>query len=146
MIIQPDFEELLQLFAKHQVEYMIVGGYAVAFHGHPRFTKDLDIFYRASPDNVTRLRNALVEFGFQQADVPENAFLTAGNIVVFGVDPVRVDLLNQIDGVDYDAAHVSIVVGRYGEAQANFIGREALILNKNSTPRAKDKADVEELS
>jgi hypothetical protein len=124
---------------------MIVGGYAVAFHGHARYTKDIDIFYRASQPNITNLRRALVEFGFEHDQVPETAFSKPGNIVVFGAEPLRVDLLNQIDGVEFDAAYGGSILGRYGATQARFIGRNDLLHNKRATQRTRDKADAEEL-
>lgn len=145
MNTHPDFEELLRLLEEHAVDYMIVGGYAVAWHGYPRFTKDLDLFFLSSPENIRRLRHALVAFGFAEEDLPEEAFLTPGNVLTFGVAPSRVDLINQIDGLDFNEARPNIVRGRYGNTSANFIGFDDLIRNKRATPRSKDKVDVEEL-
>lgn len=146
MNTHPDFEELLRLLEEHHVEYMIVGGYAVAWHGHPRFTKDIDIFFDHNVDNIKRLRNALVIFGFMEEDLPVEAFTTSGNIVTFGVAPARVDLINSIDGLTYDEAKPNIVRGKYGQVNVSFIGRGDLIKNKQATHRTKDKADAEELS
>lgn len=145
MNTQPDFEELLGLLEKHDVEYMIIGGYAVAFHGFPRFTKDLDIWFEASPPNVERLKRALVEFGFEERDLDTKAFTEPGNILTFGVPPVRVDLLNSIDGVTFEQARPGMVKGKYGQVAARFIGRAELLKNKRSTSRTRDKADAEEL-
>jgi hypothetical protein len=128
------------------VDYMIVGGYALAFHGYPRFTQDIDIFFELSPQNVARLRDALVEFGFAEQDLPEEAFTTTGNILTFGVAPSRVDLLNSIDGVQYAQAKPNIVRGNYGDVGVSFIGREDLIENKLATPRPQDKLDVQVLT
>ena len=146
MNIQPDFKELLALLEKHGVDYMIVGGYAVAFHGHPRFTKDMDIFFSASRANVDNIIAALVEFGFPPTDLRPKAFLSEGNIITFGVAPVRVDFLNQIDGVKYDHARPNRIRGQYGATEIYFIGKEDLLQNKRSTKRTRDKADVEELT
>jgi hypothetical protein len=146
MNIQPDFEDFLRLLETHRVDYMIVGGYAVAFHGYPRFTKDLDIFFDPSPDNVERLRQVLIEFGFREENVRIESLRTLGNVIVIGVAPVRIDLVNRIDGVSFAEARPNVVRSRYGGVEATFIGREDLLQNKRSTPRAKDKADVEELS
>lgn len=145
MNTHPDFEELLRLLEEHHVEYMIVGGYAVAWHGHPRFTKDIDIFFDLNVDNIKRLCNALVIFGFMEEDLPIEAFTTSGNIVTFGVAPTRVDLINSIDGLTYDEAKSNVVRGKYGQVNVSFIGRGDLIKNKQSTHRTKDKADAEEL-
>ena len=146
MNIHPDFEELLRLLEEHGVEYMIVGGYAVAYHGHPRFTKDIDLFFRVTDENAQRLRHALVTFGFPEENLPLEAFTTAGNVLTFGVVPTRVDLINDIDGVTYDEARPDVVRGRYGDVEVNFIGLADLVKNKKATPRAKDKGDVEELT
>jgi hypothetical protein len=81
MNIHPDFEELLRLLEEHGVEYMIVGGYAVAYHGHPRFTKDIDVFFQPSEHNAKRLRQALLAFGFREEDLPLEAFRTIGNVL-----------------------------------------------------------------
>lgn len=146
MNIQSDFEEFLQLLEDHKVDYMIVGGYAVAFHGHPRFTKDIDIFFDVSPPNPQRIRHVLIAFGFSEDSIPIDALQTPGNVLVIGVPPVRIDLVNQIDGVSFEDARSNTVRGRYGKAEVTFIGLKDLICNKSSTNRAKDKADVEELS
>lgn len=146
MNIHPDFKELFQLLTENHVDYMIVGGYAVAFHGHPRFTKDIDIFFESSPSNVARLRAALVAFGFEGEDLSEEVFTKKGNILTFGVAPLRVDLLNNIDGIEYADAKPNIVQGAYGDVEVAFIGRNDLIRNKRATLRAQDKVDAEELA
>ena len=145
MNTHPDFEELLRLLEEHRVEYMVVGGYAVAFHGYPRFTKDIDVFFQSDDENVRLLRQALMAFGFREEDLPREAFTTPGNVLTFGVVPTRIDLINSIDGVTYEEARRNVVRGAYGEVEVTFIGFDDLIKNKKSTPRAKDKGDVEEL-
>ncbi|MBN2788844.1 MAG: nucleotidyltransferase [Candidatus Delongbacteria bacterium] len=146
MNIQQDFRELLRLLEKNKVDYVIVGGYAVAFYGYPRFTKDIDIFFKDSKENIIDLLAALKEFGFTEDDINENMFQTKGNIVTFGVEPVRVDFLNSIDGVSFDEAVQNKVRGKYDTVEVYFIGKEELIKNKLSTDRLQDKADVEELT
>jgi len=145
MNIQQDFKELLALLEKHHVEYMIVGGYAVAFHGFPRFTKDIDIFFELSDANIKSIIDALVDFGFPRDSLENILFNKDDNIVTFGIAPVRVDFLNSIDGVVFSDAKKSRVRGRYGDIDVYFIGKECLLKNKSSTKRTKDKADVEEL-
>ena len=145
MNIQQDFKELLALLEKHKVDYMVVGGYAVAFHGYPRFTKDIDIFFELSNSNISSIVDALVDFGFTRESLKELLFDEDDNIVTFGVAPVRVDFINSIDGVNFADAKKSRVRGRYGDVDIFFIGREHLLKNKASTNRLKDKADLEEL-
>ncbi|MGM0489301.1 MAG: hypothetical protein ACQESR_21395 [Planctomycetota bacterium] len=125
---------------------MIVGGYAVAFHGYPRFTKDIDIFFDLSPLNTSRLRQVLLEFGFTQESIPEEALETPGNILAIGVPPVRIGLLNEISGVAFAQAKAHTVRGRYGTVNVTFIGLRDLLRNKRSSSRAKDRADLEELT
>jgi hypothetical protein len=146
MNTQQDFKELLVLLEKHSVDYMIVGGYAVAFHGHPRFTKDMDIFFSASTENVAKIIAALIEFGFPPIDLSPEMFLSEGDMITFGVAPVRVDFLNQIDGIDYENARPRRIRGKYSDTEVYFIGKEDLLRNKRSTKRTKDKADAEELT
>lgn len=146
MNIQPDFEDFLRLLETHRVDYMIIGGYAVAFHGFPRFTKDLDIFFDPAPENTVRLRKTLVEFGFREESVSLESLQTLGNMIVIGTAPVRIDLINRIDGVIFADAKPHVIRGRYGAVDVTFIGRQDLLRNKRATPRAKDKADLEELS
>lgn len=141
-----DFEELLGLLEQNHVRYLIVGGYAVAFHGYPRFTKNLDIFFENTSENISRLQKALLTFGFEGSDIPHDIFSVPGNILTFGIEPVRVDLLNRIDGVEFTIAYANRVKSRYGKYDVAFIGREELLLNKRSTNRLRDKADAEELS
>ena len=135
------------MLESNKVDYMIVGGYAVAFHGWPRFTGDIDIFYDKSAENIELLKQTLRAFGFPDQDIPDNSFfLKKGEMLTFGVPPVRVDLMNDIDGVAFADASKNKVRGRYGKTEVWFIGLNELLTNKRSTNRAKDKADIEELS
>ena len=145
MNTQPDFEDFLQLLEAHRVDYMIVGGYAVAYHGYPRFTKDIDIFFSDAVSNLRRLQTALVDFGFQQASVPLDILGKPGVVLAVGVEPVRIDLLNRIDGVAFHEALANTVRGRYGEVEVTFIGKDDLVRNKQATGRQRDLGDVEEL-
>ncbi len=146
MNIQQDFKELLELLEENEVDYLIVGGYAVAFHGFPRFTKDIDIFFDASPGNINKIINSLEKFGFSKSELDTALFSTEGNIVTLGIEPVRVDFINQIDGIQFAEAKPNLVRGKYGNIEVSFIGKNDLIKNKKSTKRTKDKLDVEELS
>lgn len=145
MNTQPDFEELLKLLEENNVEYMIVGGYAVAFHGYPRFTKDIDIFFKDAKGNVKNLIKALLKFGFTEQDLPEKLFLEKGNVLQFGIIPVRIDLINEIDGIPFKEAGKNIKRGHYGKVEVNFISRTDLIRNKKASGRPQDKVDAETL-
>lgn len=145
MNTQPDFEELLKLFEENKVSYMVVGGYAVAFYGYPRFTKDIDIFFLRDAKNIQRLKKALVRFGFSEKSLPDALFSKKGNIIKLGVEPVRVDLLNDIDGVEFKEILSRTVRGRYGSVEISFIGKNDLITNKEASGRMQDWADIEKL-
>lgn len=146
MNIQQDFKELLKLLEDNSVKYMIVGGYAVAFHGFPRLTKDIDLFFDNSKENVVKIIQSLIAFEFPEADLDVVTFMTDGNIITFGVEPVRVDFINQISGVKFSEAWINKIRGKYGNVEVNFIGLMELLKNKLSTNRPKDKLDAEELS
>lgn len=146
MNIQKDFEELLGLLEDNSVRYLIVGGYAVAYHGFPRLTKDIDFFFDSAEGNAKKICNLLISFGFPKRDLKLETFTTKGNIITFGVEPVRVDFINTISGVEFHEAWKNRVRGKYGKVSVNFIGRMDLIKNKLATQRPKDKLDVEELS
>jgi predicted nucleotidyltransferase len=145
MNIQQDFKELLKLLEDNSVKYLIVGGYAVAFHGFPRLTKDIDFFFENTEENVGKILNSLEQFGFPKQDLDIKSFTTLGNIITFGVEPVRVDFINEISGVSFQEAWEHRVRGKYGDIAVHFIGRIELIRNKISTDRPKDKLDAEEL-
>ncbi len=145
MITQQHFEELLKLLEENQVEYVVVGGYAVAFHGYPRFTKDIDIFFKNSESNVKRIKKALTSFGFTEKDLPDELFYEKGNIIQFGIEPLRVDIINEIDGVSIEDALKNAVRGKYGQAEISFIGIGELIKNKESAGREQDIVDAKKL-
>ncbi|OGW55560.1 MAG: hypothetical protein A2Y81_05555 [Nitrospirae bacterium RBG_13_43_8] len=145
MEVQKDFRELLELFNKHNVEYMIVGGYALAFHGAPRYTGDLDIFIRPDSMNAQRIMRALKDFGFESVGLTEEDFKKPDNVIQLGVPPVRVDIVTSLTGIPWESALEQRVQGRYGDVQVHYIGREQFILNKRSMGRKKDLADIEAL-
>jgi len=145
MNTQPVFEELLKLLEENNVEYMVVGGYAVAFYGYPRFTKDIDILYNLEKDNINKIKSSLIAFGFSEKDLPDELFTEKGNIIKFGIDPVRIDLLNEIDGVYFGEIAAGRVRGRYGKIEISFISKKDLIINKRASGRAQDLADIENL-
>lgn len=146
MSVQAHFEEFLKSLEARRVEYLIVGGYAVAFHGSPRFTGDIDVFYDDSEENIARLCQALVDFGFPESEIPKRVLRSPGEMLIFGVPPIRVDLMNRIDGVAFNDAWPKRVRGRYGRTEVNFIGLQELLENKRNANRAKDRADIEGLS
>jgi hypothetical protein len=145
METQPDFRELLALFNAHHVEYLIVGGYALAFHGAPRFTGDLDIFVNPAAANAQRILTALEAFGFASVGLTLSDFERPDQVVQLGVPPVRIDLITSITGVSWDEAWAGRVTGRYGDIPVFYIGRAQFVTNKRATGRTKDVVDLEVL-
>jgi len=145
MEVQPDFRDLLELFSAHAVEYVIVGGYALAFHGAPRFTADLDILVKGSPENAQRILSALAEFGFKSVGLKADDFQDPEKVVQLGVPPVRVDILTSLTGVSWEEAFSGKIEGRYGNVTVHFLGRDQLIDNKRALGRKRDLADLEAL-
>lgn len=145
MEIHPDFNELLSLFADSHVEYVIVGGYALAFHGAPRYTGDLDVLVHATLKNGERILAVLREFGFGDANLEAKDFAEEGRFVRLGHPPVRIDLLTSISGVVWETVYANRVLGKYGDLDVPFIGRSEFIRNKQASGRAKDLADIEAL-
>ena len=145
MEMQPDFRELLALFNAHHVEYLIVGGYALAFHGAPRFTGDLDLFVNPDTANAQSILAALKACGFASVGLTLNDFERPDQVVQLGVPPVRIDLITSITGVSWDEAWADRIAGRYGDIPVHYIGRDQFIANKRATGRTQDVADLEML-
>lgn len=145
MEVQPDFRELLGFFGARRVDFLIVGGYALAFHGVPRFTGDLDLWVRPTPENARRTIQALEDFGFGSLGLEARDFEKPDQVIQLGQPPVRVDLVTSISGVSWDEADASSVHAEFGGVPVRFLGRAALVANKSATNRARDRADLEAL-
>lgn len=145
MEVEQDFKELLALFNEHKVEYVIVGAHALAFHGVPRYTGDIDILVRPSSDNVNRVLCALGDFGFGSLGLKKGDFQKPDNVIQLGVPPVRVDILTSLTGITWQKADRGKVEGSYGGIAVYFLGREEYIANKRALGRKKDLADLEAL-
>lgn len=145
MTLHPEFKEFAISLNENDVRYMVVGGYAVAFHGHPRYTKDLDVWIEREPGNVARLLSALGEFGFGSLGLSAEDFLEPDQIIQLGFPPNRIDLLTDIEGVDFAPAYAGIVEANVEGVPVYFIGLEDLKRNKRAVGRHQDLADLERL-
>ena len=145
MEVQEDFREFLASLNVHEVEFMIVGGYALAFHGAPRFTGDIDIFVKPDQQNAKQIIKALVEFGFSSLDLTIDDFKYPDKVIQLGLPPVRIDIITSISGVSWEEADATKVPGRYGDISISFIGKKQFITNKRAIGRKKDLADLEAL-
>ena len=145
MEVQQDFKELLKLFNKHNVEYVIVGGYALAFHGAPRYTGDIDLLIKPDQENAQKVLNALKDFGFAELDLTSSDFFLPGKIVQLGVPPVRIDIITSLTGLTWEQIVPNRVNGTYDNISVYYIGKQEFIVNKKATSRYKDLADIEAL-
>ncbi|MCY2929823.1 MAG: hypothetical protein NTV86_10085 [Planctomycetota bacterium] len=145
MEIYPDFKELLELFNAQRVEYLVVGGYALAFHGVVRATKDMDLYVRPTTANAQRVMAALDVFGFGQTGLKPEDFQKPGQVIQLGFPPVRIDLITSIEGVSWEQAYGGKTPGNYGGEPVPFLGRAEFIANKKAAGRLQDLADVEAL-
>ncbi len=145
MEVQEDFREFLALLNAHEVKFMIVGGYALAFHGAPRFTGDIDVFAKPDHENAERIINALADFGFSSLDLTITDLQDQNKVIQLGLPPVRIDIITSISGVTWEEAYGSKEPGLFGDVPISYIGRKQFIINKRATGRKKDLADIEAL-
>ena len=143
MEVQQDFKELLALFNMHKVDYVIVGAYALGFHGIPRYTGDLDILVKPDHLNAAKIIKALYEFGFGSVGLTAADFEVEGKMVQLGFAPIRIDIMTSITGVSWDQARSGLVKGHFGDLTVPYIGRSEFIKNKKALGRKKDLADLE---
>lgn len=145
MKLGKDLREFIELLNSRRVDYIIVGGHAVAFHGHPRFTGDIDFLLRPSQENAELLIGAIIEFGFPEIRLSAGDFTRPNTVVQLGYPPNRVDLLTSISGVDFEEAWSSRLAGELDGLPVYFLGRDALLKNKRASGRDKDLGDVSKL-
>jgi hypothetical protein len=144
-MLNKDFKEFVELLNSAGVEYLIVGAYALAAHGHPRYTGDIDIWIRRSDDNAARVLEVLEKFGFASLGLKRNDLLKPDSIVQLGYPPARIDLLTSISGVGFEEAFARKVVMEVSGVELPIIGLDEFRANKRATGRAKDLADLESL-
>ncbi len=140
-----DFRELLELLNAKGVRYLLVGGYAVGHHGYCRATNDIDFFIAGDEANAKKIVVALEDFGFGTGELTTDLFTKKDSLVVMGVEPMAVDILNYCKGVDFEEAYSRRVVVDDEGLRVNIIGYDDLMVNKRAVGRLKDQADVEYL-
>ena len=145
MEIERDFKELLVLLNSHHVEFILVGAYALAFHGAPRFTGDMDVFVKPDAINSERVMAALTDFGFGSVGLSRNDFEKPDQVVQLGVPPVRIDLITGISGLSWNAVDADAVLADLEGVPVRFISRHHFVINKRASGRKKDLADIEAL-
>lgn len=145
MSVNPDFRDLFAALNTAQAEFLIVGGYALAVHGVPRFTKDLDVWVHASPENAPKIWKALEQFGAPFLDLTLQDLSAPGIVFQMGLPPNRIDILTGIDGVEFKEAWQHRFPSAYGDQPVMVIGRNDLIRNKEATGRPQDCLDAQTL-
>ena len=145
MKLQADLREFVGLLLSRKVDFVVVGAHAVAFHGHPRTTQDIDFLVRPSIENGQRIVEALTDFSFGDLNLSAESFTAPDRMIQLGRPPNRIDLLTGISGLSFDEAWASRVSAQLDGLDVFVIGREALIKNKRATGRTQDLADVEKL-
>lgn len=144
--LNPDFLDCITLLGQRSVEYVIVGGYAVGFHGFPRYTGDIDFFVSINEENAEKLLQVLDDFGFGGIGIEREDFLKPSFVVEIGREPRKIQILTGIDGVSFQECLQSAVECEYLERKLRFIGFDALLRNKKASGRPKDLIDVEALT
>ncbi len=140
-----DFREFIELLIKNKAEYLIVGGYAVGIHGHPRYTGDLDIWLNPTAENAELILKSVNEFGFSSFNLSLSDFTKPGNVIQLGYPPLRIDLLTEIDGVTFNECFNNRKEVVIEDLKVNFIGYNDLLKNKKETGRPRDIDDIDNL-
>lgn len=140
-----DFKEFLKLLNAHQVEYLLIGGYAVGYYGYPRATADMDIWIAANTANADRIVAVLKEFGFNPAELSPQLFLKEWQVVRLGVPPVRIEIATTISGVNFSECYEQRIEDELDGVKVNLISLKHLKLNKEASGRHQDLADLENL-
>ena len=143
--LQKDFLDFLELCNKHGVRYFIIGGYAVSFHGYPRATKDIDIWVESKEENAKKLILVIDDFGFKSLQLVKEDFLNSDGVVQLGVEPNRIDIMLEMEVVDFEMAWERRCVETIDEVEVNFIGLEDLLVLKKNAGRPQDLADLSKL-
>jgi hypothetical protein len=144
-LMEQDFKEFIASLNANKVQYLVVGGYAVAFHGVPRYTKDLDIWINPTEENAARIISALNDFGFASLNIQIEDLIVPDQTIQFGYPPIRIDLLTSIDGVEFSDCYPLKTVVEDSDISIDVIDLENLKKNKKASGRSQDIADLEHL-
>lgn len=140
-----DFKEFLRLLNSKGVKYLLIGGFAVGYHGYPRATNDLDIWVAVDPENAKKIVDTLKDFGFQQTDLSEELFLKQEQIIRMGVAPIRIEILTSVSGIEFDDSYRERIMDHIDGIPVQIISLKQLRANKQASGRHKDLDDLENL-
>ena len=145
MQLPQDFKEFLKLLNSNNIKYLLIGGYAVGYHGYPRATVAMDIWISIDVENVKKIIKVINEFGFNDPQLTSETFLTQKKVVRMGVPPIRLEILSEIDGIDFEESYQKKIIDFIDEVEINIIDLESLKINKKASGRLKDLSDLEYL-
>ena len=145
MVLSPDFKEFLKLMSDRQIEYLLIGGFAVGYHGYPRSTNGLDIWIGIDPATAQKMVSALKEFGFDTPQLSERLFLKKDTIARMGIPPVRIEILTSVSGITFEACFQNRIIDKIDGIEVNIIDLKHLKINKKASGRHKDLDDLENL-
>ena len=140
-----DFKEFLQLLNLKKIEYLVIGGYAVGYHGYPRATGDLDIWIAINEQTAMKMVEVLKDFGFDPPELKKELFLKEQKVIRMGVPPMRLEIFTSIDGVDFKACFNNRIISDFGDFKVNFISKGDLLINKRASGRPQDLVDFDKL-
>ena len=140
-----DFKEFLQLLNSKKIEYLVIGGYAVGYHGYPRATGDLDIWIAINERTAMKMVEVLKDFGFSPPELQKKLFLRKQKVIRMGVPPMRLEILTSIDGVDFKTCFCNRIIADFDNFKVNFISKGDLLINKRASGRPQDLVDFDKL-
>jgi Nucleotidyl transferase of unknown function (DUF2204) len=145
MVLDENFKAFIELLNANDVKYLVIGGYAVAYHGYPRYTKDIDFWIWANPENAENVLKVLQKFGFGGLGLQKEDLLNVENIIQLGYEPNRIDLLMELKGLNFETCYAHCETAEFEGVPIRFLNLDDLIQNKLSTGRLKDKVDAQTL-
>ncbi len=143
--LPPDFKDFLNLLNENEVRYLLIGGYAVGYHGYPRATADMDVWISVDASTAERMVKVMMGFGFEEGAVTSDVFLNKKGLIRMGIPPLRLEVLMQIEGVDFDECYERRVDGVVDGVGVKLISLMDLRKNKKAAGRLKDLSDLEHL-
>ncbi len=145
MVLDENFKEFIRLLNVNDVKYLVIGGFAVAYHGYPRYTKDIDFWVWAHPENAEKVIKTIKDFGFGMMGFQIEDLLNPENVIQLGYEPNRIDLLVDLEGLDFETSFANCQEAEFEGMPIHFINLEDLVKNKLLTGRLKDKVDAQTL-
>jgi hypothetical protein len=145
MVLDENFKEFIRLLNANEFKYLVIGGFAVAYHGYPRYTKDIDFWIWAKPDNADKVLKSIQDFGFGMLGLRKEDLLNESNVIQLGYEPNRIDLIMDLEGMDFETCFAERQEAEFEKLPIHFLNFDDLVKSKMSTDRLKDKVDAQTL-